>query len=338
MKAFGLKPEEAKEMKNLFQKFFGDLEDAKIYLFGSRASGNQKEFSDIDLAVNSKSKDLSKRISLFKEGWEKSRLPYKVDITSWKEIYKPYLPQIKKEKVIIWKPDEKELHPWRVCPYGQHWVRRHPRHANEKIQDVDGHCRRNHSGKDILPSDEIEFISNSLNFKENKSLPCPYNGKEKIINANDYDVLISSWCKYWNDIFRPDIPIDPNFIKALIYSESRFNANAITKNKMPAGPARGLIQLTEQSLDILKDKKGEIKDHYIMLKKEDLFDPNKNISASIRWLFHKREILEKRLKRSPTWIEVVAEYKGLGNQLKNDGVKATKIMSDFLEAMENFKC
>ncbi len=338
MKSFGLKPSEIQEMKKLFQDFFGDLHDAKIYLFGSRATGKHKEFSDIDIAINSKAKDITSRISLFSEGWEKSKLPYKVDITPWKDIYKAYLPQIKKEKVILWQPEDKELHPWRACPYGQHWVARHPRYpSGRQLQDVDGHCRKNPSKKDRLSTDEIELISNLAPFRNSKNLPLPYSGKIKVNNAENYDILIAGWCRYWNDIFKPEVLIDANFVKALMESESTFDPNAVAQNKKPIGPARGLIQITESTWRILKDRKGEIKDHYIDIKKEELLNPTVNICAGIRWLFRKREILQKRLGRPPTWPEVIVEYKGLGPDLKRNGLKSISTLNNFLKIYEKYK-
>ncbi len=338
MKLFGLKSSEMQEMKKLFQDYFGDIDDVKIYLFGSRATGKHKEFSDIDIAVNSKSKDLSKRIALFNEGWEKSKLPYKVDIAFWKDIYKPYLPKIRKEKITLWSPQDRELHSWRACPYGQHWVIRHPRYpVGRQLQDVDGHCRKNPSGKDRLDGDEIEIISNMSPFKDSRNLPLPYSGNEKIKDPNQHDILIAGWCTYWNDIFKPDIPIDSNFIKALMESESRFKPTAYAENKKSIGRARGLIQITEATLRILKDRKGEIKDHYIDISKEELFNPSKNICAATRWLFRKREILQKRLGRSPTWPEVIVEYKGLGPDLRKKGKRSVKVLNDFLKFYETYK-
>lgn len=339
MKSYGLRPDELKKMRELFQQFFGDLPQVKIYLFGSRAKGTHKTFSDIDIAIKTKSKNISQKIALFKEKWEKSKLPYKIDISTWGEIYKPYLPKIREDKIILWEPNDRPIHSWRACPYGQHWVIRHPRYpVGRHIQDVDGHCRRNPSGKDVLFGHEIEFISKTNPFLETRPLPCPYKGTENISSANDFDQLISGWCKYWNDIFKPDIPISPNFVKALIESESTFNPNAFTKNKKSIGPARGLVQLTEQSLRILKDKKGEIKDHYVDLTKAELFDPSKNICAAIRWLFQKRKILQKRLERSPQWLETVVEYKGLGRQLKKEGPEAMKVMKKFSKFLDSYIC
>lgn len=308
MRSYGLKPNEIETIKKLLNESFGDLKDVKVFLFGSRAKGDHKLFSDIDLAIKSKSPELSKKIARFKEEVEESKLPYKFDVSSWDELYEKYLPEIKKTKTNFWDSGQKMLHLWRVCPYGQHWVVRHPRFpVGRQLQDVDGHCRKNPSGKDSFDADEIELISKLPDFNSVSNRPNPYSGKHKIKNADDFDYLISGWTQYWNDIFKSDSLLEPNFVKALIESESKFNPNAEAPNKKSVGPARGAIQITEQTLRILRDRKGELKDHFIDLKKEDLFVPALNICAGIRWLFRKREILVKRLKRSPTWTEVMIE-------------------------------
>ena len=248
------------------------------------------------------------------------------------------MPQINKDKKLIWTSKTDHL-PMRLCPYGESWVRRHERVSPKgKVEDVDGHCRKNPGGKDVLYSDELSVISQSKDFLASKIKICPYKGLEQIANANQYDQLIVGWCNYWNQVFNPKIPLEPNFVKTLIFSESRFNSQSYKKNNKKIGPARGLVQITESTLKILKDRKGEIKDHYVNLKNDDLFDPNLNICAAIRWLFRKNEILEKRLKRTPEWEEVIAEYKGLGNQLKNGKKEAIKIINDFKSAQKDFRC
>ena len=59
----------------------------------------------------------------------------------------------------------------------------------------------------------------------------------------------------------------------------------------------------------MKDEKGEIKNHLIDLDQKDMYNPNANICAGIRWLFRKKETASARLKRVATWEEAVAEYK-----------------------------
>lgn len=336
MRVYGLKPEEQIEIRNLLQKHFGDLEGVKVFLFGSRAKGNQKAFSDIDLAIKSKAKDLPQRIALFQEDWERSKIPYKADITSWAELFKPYLPEIRKTKKEFWRPEKKLLHPWRACPYGEHWVVRHPRlPVGRQLQDVDGHCRKNQLGKDRLDLQEIELISLLPDFQASIPRPSVYNGPENIPFANNYDYLIAGWCKYWNEVLLPDVPLSPNLIKALIESESRFKPLSTAPNRN-VGLANGLIQLTEQTFKILRDRKGELKDHYIDLAKSEWFHPSANICAGIRWLFWKRHILSKRIKESPSWADTVAEYKGIYKDLKKGEKKSMKVYAEFIKILSRY--
>lgn len=63
----------------------------------------------------------------------------------------------------------------------------------------------------------------------------------------------------------------------------------------------------------------------------------KNISAAIRWLFRKREILHKRLGKAPNWVETIVEYKGLGKQVKHKGKEATRIINNFSEKYRRYQ-
>ena len=47
------------------------------------------------------------------------------------------------------------------------------------------------------------------------------------------------------------------------------------------------------------------------LDAKDLKNPNIAIPMGIRWLFRKRETARAKLKRTPTDIELILEYKGL---------------------------
>lgn len=169
-----------------------------------------------------------------------------------------------------------------------------------------GHCRLNPSRKDQLYSDEIEEIS-EYRFGNLKSGPCP----DKLGFGNKgskYDSLIQGWTKYWKDVLKPIPPLESNLVKALIASESSFNP---TRNNGMKGDKRanGLMQITNGTLKILQDEKGELKDHLINIDQEDINDPNLNICAGIRWLFHKRKLASGKIGRQATWEEGVAEYK-----------------------------
>lgn len=58
-----------------------------------------------------------------------------------------------------------------------------------------------------------------------------------------------------------------------------------------------------------------MKDFLIALSKKEFYDPNLNLAAGIRWLFHKKYLASHRLKREATWKEAIAEYKGILPQL-----------------------
>lgn len=68
--------------------------------------------------------------------------------------------------------------------------------------------------------------------------------------------MIAGWTKYWNEVLLPKDNLDPNLVKALIATESGFNPDAKIKVGKKAGYARGLMQVTDWALNILKDEGG----------------------------------------------------------------------------------
>ena len=134
-------------------------------------------------------------------------------------------------------------------------------------------------------------------------------------DGNKYDHFIRGWTKYWNDVFKPAVPLDPNLVKALIGSESGFNTSPTAQNAGAAGKARGLIQLTDQAVKALSVPNNEIKSHYVKISREDTANPNRSIAAGIRWLFHKKKLASGKLKREATWEEGIAEYKAYSKEM-----------------------
>ena len=193
------------------------------------------------------------------------------------------------------------VHTWRICPYGEHWVRTHPMQVPPSKTNPEGcvttrheHCACNPSGKDQLYPEEIQ------------------------------------------EVLKPDEPLDPNLIKALIASESGFDPNQIA-NKKNSNSARGLMQITNETRKLLDGYHGDLKDHLITVTKAELNDANVNICAGVRWLFEKRRQTSIHLKRPSTWVEAVWEYKGVKlakTKQKADNMK--KIFNDFYEEFQ--KC
>src|ERR1700677_2551035 len=86
-------------------------------------------------------------------------------------------PHSHKKKPAV-KPAKPPVHPWRVCPYGEHWVRTHPlhippskKHPKGTVTTRHAHCARNPSGKDELYPEEIQEIADQ-HFSGLKKKPC----------------------------------------------------------------------------------------------------------------------------------------------------------------------
>ncbi len=244
------------------------------------------------------------------------------------------------------KPEEtskNNTHPWRLCPYGEHWVREHNLHIPPSKKNPDGsvttrreHCAANPSKKDSLYLDEIHEIAERY-FKDLSNTPAlGVFGTQK---EDAYDSLIQGWTKYWNDVFNPEIPLDPDVVKALIASESSFNTTPLPQKTKSAGMALGLIQITDQARDILGDSDGELKDHLIHLNQDDLSDPNASICAGIRWLFQKQKLASNRLGHghTATWQEAIAEYKGYLKDFVSGKNKKPTGMHNFNEKLQTLK-
>jgi hypothetical protein len=222
-------------------------------------------------------------------------------------------------------PDQKPIHPWRICPLGQFYrnggiVRTYTQDDGKVIHQHPrrGGCVHSRSGKDFLYPEEIKEISKNYFNSRNLKRPCPNNSKGT--KSDLYDDLIAGWTQYWNDIFNPKIPLDPNFVKALIESESSLSSNP-DKNKMKSSdPAFGLMQVRNSTRKILANQKGEIKDHYIVPTNDDLLDPDVNICVGIRWLFQKQKLASSSLGENADWNQTLIKYKGLNLNSKRDQV------------------
>ena len=86
-----------------------------------------------------------------------------------------------------------------------------------------------------------------------------------------------------------------------------------------------MIQITEETQAILKNLKGELSNNLVSLSDDDIWDPNKNICAGVRWLYQKKFLLDYRLKRETSWKEVLMEYKG---KTKYRSKENTRIKND----------
>ncbi len=216
---------------------------------------------------------------------------------------------------------KKKLHPWRKCPKGMHW--RNPSYVDSYPKGdsiVKGHprkgsCVKNPSRKDQIYQDEMLFVAKKY---FSKFKPLSNKGLSKFSQSKNFDHLIQGWTKYWNEVLNPKKPLDPLLVKALIATESSFRTRSKIRVGRKAGFARGLMQVTDWTVEILEDEKGELRDHLVNVNQEDMTDPNLNIAAGVRWLFRKQETASAKLKKPADWVWAVADYKSYLKEYRKD--------------------
>jgi len=212
--------------------------------------------------------------------------------------------------------EDKKAHPWRICPVGKHFVREYVGHIPPSKSHPDGstatwheHCASNLSHKDELSYHEIQYITETY-FRSLSGPPVAGLLNNIFPAADNYDVLIRGWVKYWNDIFQEKDLLDANLIKALIGTESSFLINPSRVRS-----AHGLMQITQMTFQVLQDPKGELSDYLIRVSWNKILDPTSNICMGVRWLFQKKKLASFRLKRSASWEEAIVEYKGYWDEV-----------------------
>jgi hypothetical protein len=175
-----------------------------------------------------------------------------------------------------------------------------------------------------------EDIANIFNKYDKKNIEYPTKNKLKLDNSDAYDDIIAVWTDYFNNKFKANPPLDPDVVKALIASESKFKTNPTGNPK-----ATGIAQITPSTQIIIQNPKGEAKDFIFKdIRKKDLKEPDIAIPICIRWLFRKRKLAEEKLGRAPTHEELILEYKGLLKS-KSDYKKAA--LKDYGQAYEKLK-
>lgn len=77
------KPEQ--EIKSIIYRFL-DPREYEIFIFGSQANGQAERFSDYDIGISGKGHLSLKKLSLIREAFEESDLPFNVDIVDFSQV------------------------------------------------------------------------------------------------------------------------------------------------------------------------------------------------------------------------------------------------------------
>jgi uncharacterized protein len=76
-------------------------QSTQIWVFGSRATGRARRYSDLDLAIDAGRPLTLDEIAAFAEAFSDSDLPYKVDIVDWRNIEDGWRQTIMPERVTL---------------------------------------------------------------------------------------------------------------------------------------------------------------------------------------------------------------------------------------------
>jgi uncharacterized protein len=80
---------------------------AQVWVFGSRATGRARRYSDLDLLIDVGRPLSLDEAALLREGFEESDLPYRVDIVDWHAIGDRFRRLIAAQRILLNAPVEK---------------------------------------------------------------------------------------------------------------------------------------------------------------------------------------------------------------------------------------
>jgi predicted nucleotidyltransferase len=75
--------------------------DCAVYVFGSRAVGSARAYSDLDLAVKGEAKLAPSRLQALRDAFAESDLPIKVDVVDWQAISAGFQDAIRADLVLF---------------------------------------------------------------------------------------------------------------------------------------------------------------------------------------------------------------------------------------------
>lgn len=101
MVEFGLTPQNLDFLRSSLLRFLSEISEYKIYIFGSRALGTYKKYSDIDLYIESTpalTPEIINQLSVF---FEESDFPYKVDLVTKETLLPAYEVSLQNTKKLL---------------------------------------------------------------------------------------------------------------------------------------------------------------------------------------------------------------------------------------------
>jgi uncharacterized protein len=98
MSGFGLSQQQLDLIREIFQRRIDGHVTLKVWIFGSRARGTHRPYSDLDLLLEATPPLSETYLDRLNEDFEESELPYKVDLVPQEKLLDAYRGQVMTER------------------------------------------------------------------------------------------------------------------------------------------------------------------------------------------------------------------------------------------------
>ena len=78
-----------------------DRQKYRVFIFGSRASGSSRKFSDIDIGIEAKGEIPAATLVEIEEAFNESDLPYTIDLVDFSNVSHNFKSQAKKQTIYL---------------------------------------------------------------------------------------------------------------------------------------------------------------------------------------------------------------------------------------------
>lgn len=95
----GLSETQKNQIQLIFQNFLSDFDSWNVDVFGSRARGDHRNYSDLDLWIETSPKLEAEKMSDLREAFEESDLSIKIDLITPDSVLPAYESHIRAEKI-----------------------------------------------------------------------------------------------------------------------------------------------------------------------------------------------------------------------------------------------
>ncbi len=97
-----LEPKHIHFLEQLISKHFLNLK-IKVFFFGSRVSGKNQKYSDVDILIESleSTEILRRKIFFLSEDLKESNFPFKTDIVLARDLAESYKDNIEKKELVL---------------------------------------------------------------------------------------------------------------------------------------------------------------------------------------------------------------------------------------------